>query len=178
MRTKLCVTWIRYIFVYLHVSYIREFQTSLVHEFYPSVWLSVMLTDVLLIGKRKNRILWNFAKQNLAVMPKSNLDLLLFRPISPFQVVMFFVYNNNKYRFEFRVLSALTGKWVNRIRWNFVRITYPVVPKANFYFYLFLLKVAVFLVCHYQLNPLILPWRFRSVILKSNKKVFLILHSP
>lgn len=41
MGTKLCVTWITYIFVYLHVSYTREFQTSLVLEFYPSVCMSV-----------------------------------------------------------------------------------------------------------------------------------------
>lgn len=33
--------------------------------------------------------------KNLAFLPKSNLDLLLFRPILSFQVVMFFVYNNN-----------------------------------------------------------------------------------
>lgn len=41
MRTKLSVTWIRYIFVYLHVSYTREFQTSLVVEVYPSDCMSV-----------------------------------------------------------------------------------------------------------------------------------------
>lgn len=104
--------------------------------------------------------------KNLAVMSKINLDLLLFRPIFPFQVVMFFVYNNDKYRFEFHVLFALTGKWVKRIRWNFAQswITNPWVPKANFYFDFCspLFKVAAFVVCHYHLNPLILPWRLRS----------------
>lgn len=51
MRTKLSVTWIRYIFVYLHVSYSRDFKQALssssIHLF---VCLSVILTDVLLFA--------------------------------------------------------------------------------------------------------------------------------